>query len=113
MSTKVRTAEDVVRRLARKSPVWGDSIRCAGMCWHASNTLAVTLDSQGFTEVALVQADGWIGNHYAVQVDDMVYDLTFRQFEPDGPFPLIETFVEWSIRMDGYIGEPTITREYL
>lgn len=78
----------------------------AGGCWcpELSGRLAGAFEAAGLTWILLVLSDR-IGAddprdfHYAVLSDGDVYDLTYRQFDPEVPVPYVraagDVFAEW------------------
>ena len=47
-----------------------------------------------------------LNGHFAVRVDDTVYDWTARQFDPDAPVPLVEPVAAWRERWPALGGSP-------
>jgi len=87
-------------------------------CTHISNLLRDWLEHEGeFTDAKIICCEGFKQNiatahrkwqritpnywvHYVVEAAGYVIDLTFRQFVPDSPFPLIVPAAQYKLAWD-------------
>ena len=107
---KLKDSLDTVITRYALSKKYNDPIIAMNQCIIASKRLKKFIEGLGFKAEAItlqgpreqlpeatskwrkVSSDYW--KHHVVAVDNRVYDLTFRQFDPNCPYPLITTLVE-------------------
>lgn len=81
-------------------------------CWVASNELYENADFEGYFPVEEVDIVGVTceGNsHYAVYLagygEEVVFDVTARQFHPEAPFPLVMPLKMWHAYIEHMVGK--------
>lgn len=107
--------------VANHSRVGGDWVTVADManpdiarnnCWAASNELYENGDFEAYFPVEEVDIVGVTcegNNHFAVylanQEEEIVFDVTARQFHPEAPFPLVMPLKMWHAYIEHLLGK--------
>jgi hypothetical protein len=99
MPARITDPEGITRLMARYNRKWGRSKSAYGECFTASVRLGMAMHERGLTGAALLVAEWDLGNHFAVEHDHWVYDLTIRQFDPDLDFPTMLPRADWEALM--------------
>lgn len=95
MGKKAIEPEDITGVVARANPRWSTQYGAHGRCYDASYRLQCVLIERGHIDAKLIDFSTSTGDHWAVELDGTVYDLTIRQFSNDKPFPWITTKQVW------------------
>lgn len=102
------TVVDMQHYLASEYPHLTDPGYSSGMCYEVSEFLAAYFDEfipvhaeHDNDPIGRFEEMGQYSNHFALYhvKDQMVVDFTFRQFDPDSPFPLVTTRRNWHNRL--------------
>lgn len=97
----MKDLEAVVRKWCRQEANLADPYEAWGKCAIASQDLAEYLILQGFTagQVRVTGIEYQGREHWAVWVvdsdEEIVVDVTARQFDAEAPFPLVKPVVDW------------------
>lgn len=103
---KATTPDAICGVMVRANSYWGSVERSKGHCYGASVRLQMVFVERGYEDAHILRLDFAGGNHFAVILDDTVYDLTARQFQPwadeDIPFPYITDLGSYLFFMGGF-----------
>lgn len=110
----VRDPEGITAVMARANRHLAKPKSAFGRCYQMAVRTQVAFRQRGTDPSTLVEAhwdsDLSRGNHFAVEVDGTVYDLTLRQFAPDSDFPWVGSVEEWRRLLSDATGSPISIR---
>ena len=116
MPAATKTPDGIAGVMARANKSLLKPSGAEGRCYIMSVRLLLAMQQRGL-EAVLVEAHwesilNW-GNHFGVEQDGLIYDLTLRQFYPDAEVPWIGTVEEWTRALGEYTGSPVSVRHSL
>lgn len=114
--TDLGTLQGYATDFAFTNSMWATSDGALGQCFGASQRFAMWMIGEP-ADIHVVELEWEPGpasvycSHFAVVVDELVVDLTARQFDPALPFPWVTPYEEWKAWYDNQFGGTTARGE--